>query len=165
MGFYRPSGGSNLLTSAWTCYLLCFSSSTHLTPINGFAVQLGPVSGFTKYYCILGVHSQCLLIVRFSSKTDHRSFNDPALTSVSTRPLQIELLSLSSVDLPGKYFLLSITHYCFLIILIFCNTCLFISLVKIWLQCLEVSVTTQIVGWHHRFNGHKFEQTPGDSQH
>ena len=22
----------------------------------------------------------------------------------------------------------------------------------------------QMVGWHHRLNGHKFEQTPGDSE-
>ena len=22
----------------------------------------------------------------------------------------------------------------------------------------------EMVGWHHRFNGHKFEQTPGDSE-
>ena len=21
-----------------------------------------------------------------------------------------------------------------------------------------------MVGWHHQFNGHKFEQTPGDSE-
>ena len=22
----------------------------------------------------------------------------------------------------------------------------------------------EMVGWHHRFNGHEFEQTPGDSK-
>ena len=22
----------------------------------------------------------------------------------------------------------------------------------------------EMVGWHHRFNGHEFEQTPGDSE-
>ena len=22
----------------------------------------------------------------------------------------------------------------------------------------------EMVGWHHRFNGHKFEQTPGDGE-
>ena len=25
-------------------------------------------------------------------------------------------------------------------------------------------MTDEMVGWHHRFNGHKFGQTPGDSE-
>ena len=35
---------------------------------------------------------------------------------------------------------------------------------KDWRQEEKVMTENEMVGWHHRFNGHEFEQTPGDSE-
>ena len=34
---------------------------------------------------------------------------------------------------------------------------------KDWRQEEKVAIEDEMVGWHHRFNGHEFEQTPGGS--
>ena len=33
-----------------------------------------------------------------------------------------------------------------------------------WGQKEKGAIEDEMVGWHHRFNGHKFEQTGGDSE-
>ena len=35
---------------------------------------------------------------------------------------------------------------------------------KDWGKEAKVMTEDEMVGWHHRFNGHEFEQTPGDSE-
>ena len=35
---------------------------------------------------------------------------------------------------------------------------------KHWGQEEEGATEDEVAGWHHRLNGHEFEQTPGDSE-
>ena len=35
---------------------------------------------------------------------------------------------------------------------------------KVYGQEENGTTEDEMVGWHHRFNGHEFERTPGDSQ-